>query len=50
MNAASIRLHGRPGWISHGKLWQSAGLVGLAFFLIKGMRWLLIPLAWYVAK
>lgn len=50
MSVASIRLHGRPGWISGARLWRSAGMVGFAFFFIKGMLWLLVPLAWYVVN
>jgi hypothetical protein len=49
MSMATIRLQGAPG-SGHGRLWRSLGMAGFAFFFIKGLLWLLLPLAWYVMK
>jgi len=48
MSIAPIRLHGWPGWTGSARLWRCAGMTGFAFFFIKGLLWLLIPIAWYV--
>ena len=47
MSITSVRLHGWPGWTGSARLWRYTGMAGFAFFLIKGLLWLLIPLAWY---
>ena len=49
MSMATIRLQGVLGG-SHGRLWRSVGMAGFAFFFIKGLLWVLLPLAWYVMK
>jgi hypothetical protein len=50
MSMTPIKLHGWPCWTSGARLWRSAGMTGLAFFFIKGLLWMLLPLAWYAMK
>ena len=50
MSMASIRAHGWQGRTDAKILWRRAGLAGFAFFFVKGLVWLLAPLAWYVIR
>lgn len=50
MSIASIRAHRASNWIGNTKLWRCAGTAGFAFFFIKGLLWLLVPLTWYAMK
>ncbi|WP_455388444.1 hypothetical protein [Petrachloros mirabilis] len=47
MSMASIRLHEWPDWTGGTRRWRYAGMAGFAFFFVKGLLWLLVPLAWY---
>lgn len=48
MSLATIKLHREA--VGSGRFWRSAGMAGVAFFFLKGLFWLLLPLAWYVTK
>jgi hypothetical protein len=34
--------------IAQGSLWKRLGLAGFVFFLLKGLLWLLVPVAMYL--